>query len=345
MKVDVLVDVQMGDCGKGKVAKSLAKKYHYDAICKFNGGPNAGHAVWIGNKKHTAHMLTSGVYYTGCDVIVGPGCVVNPEQFLKEYKQFDKTFNLKGRVFIHPNTHVITADHLREDGKDTLIGTTRMGVGPAYADKYRRTGIQAKTVPELNEFTQSWPTLHFYDRILMEGSQGFWLDIDHGRYPYVTSSHIHPAHAFTTFGIPMQNLGTVWGVGKVYETYVGNNENMVTCDREEAMLIRDVGNEFGETTGRPRKIGYLNLPRLITACNMVGVNRLVLNKMDVLAGLEIFKVLTYEGVVDILEEEPFMAYIAEGLRNYVPTLVSEDDAIMFSGDKERVEALEGGVYA
>lgn len=294
MQIDVLVDVQFGDCGKGKISKWLIEQYRYWGVAKYNGGPNAGHAVWVGNTKHTAHMLTSGLYDDKAKVIIGPGCVLNVDKFLAELEHF-KAFNIEERVLIHPNVHIIQPKHIEEDGKDTKIGTTKQGMGPAYADKMLRTGIRAVDIPELQKFLMTQP---LYDNglmmnqrnILMEGSQGWWLDIDNGFYPYVTSSNIHPAHALSTFGIPAQMLRTVYGVGKVYETYVGNSDDMVHASDEDATLIRDVGHEYGETTGRARKVGYLNMGRLVNAVNQTGVEHLILNKLDVLEELNLFKV-------------------------------------------------------
>ena len=293
MKVDVLVDVQRGDCGKGKVSKSKNDKEKYDIIAKFNGGGNAGHAVWIGDNKYTAHYLTSAIYDKNSKIVIGPGCVINPDEFLIEYEQFNEEFELDGRVFIHPYTHIIQSEHVEEDSKETKIGTTKKGIGPAYSAKYARTNFRAESEPLLESFLL--PTPDVLDlkpkKILMEGSQGWWLDIDHGSYPYVTSSHMHPGFAFTTFGIPLQNLDKVIGVAKIYETYVGVSKGLVYCSEEDAHIIREAGKEYGETTGRPREIGYLNLQDLIAACNHVGVDDLYINKCDILKEVGIYKII------------------------------------------------------
>lgn len=337
VKVDVLCDVQFGDCGKGKVSKSLIARNKYDAVAKYNGGSNAGHAVWVGDKKYTAHQLTSGIYYSDCDIVIGPGCVVNVEKFLKEFNDFDKEFDLAGRVFICDNVHIVTEDHIEQETKESKIGTTRQGIGPAYSDKYRRTGLRAKDVPELAPFLLSrWMgDIESYDNVLMEGSQGFWLDIDHGAYPYVTSSHIHPAHAFTTFGLPIQSLGKVYGVGKVYETYVGTSDDIVKATLDDEELIRKAGSEYGETTGRPRKVGYLDLSKLITACNMIGVDSLVLNKMDILEELNIYK-LWFEG---LLYEFNYASEFETFVRSHIEENTDVEE-IFFSGNKEKVIEYE-----
>jgi len=302
MKISVLIDLQRGDGGKGKISKVLDEKYNYSAIIKFNGSGNAGHAVWIGDKKYTAHYLTSGIYNKDCKIVIGPGCVLNVKEFLTEFKLFDNEFELKGRTFIHPYTHIITSEHIKSDLKETKIGTTNKGNGPCYSDKYQRTGKRAESIEELKDFIlpdnivkdimKIRPTITSGHRnLLMEGSQGWWLDIDHGDYPYVTSSHIHPAFAFASFGIPMQKLGEVYGVCKIYETYVGNAKGLIQSTKEDAEKIREVGKEYGETTGRSRDIGYLDLQKLIDAINHIGVKTLFINKVDILKETKIFKIL------------------------------------------------------
>lgn len=330
MKVDVLVDVQRGDCGKGKISKSLNEKYGYDAIIKYNGGGNAGHAVWIGEEKFTAHYLTSGMYDPDTHIIIGCGCVLNPSEFLNEYNQFKDRFNLENRVFIHPYTHIITDEHIKEDSKDTKIGTTKKGIGPAYSGKYARTNKRANEIKELEPFilpTNDIKTLDIRD-ILMEGSQGWWLDIDYGAYPYVTSSHIHPGFAFTTFGIPLTNIGKVYGVAKIYETYVGQSRDLVFCDEKDAHIIREAGKEYGETTGRPREIGYLNINDLINACNFCGVNILYINKCDVLEQVGIYKIISNGNILTFENIKKMKKFINKFIKNN--TNVKK---VIFSGDK------------
>lgn len=331
MKIDVLVDVQRGDCGKGKISKSLNEKNNYDIIAKYNGGGNAGHAVWIGDNKYTAHYLTSGMYDPNTKIVIGCGCVLNVKEFLNEYNQFNEKFKLDGRVFIHPYTHIITDEHIKEDQKDKVIGTTGKGIGPTYMSKYARTGIRAENVEELKPFllpTSSINTLQS-EKILMEGSQGWWLDIDHGSYPYVTSSHIHPAFAFTTFGLPMRFLNKVYGVAKIYETYVGNAKGLVVCNEEDANIIREVGKEYGETTGRPRQIGYLNLNDLSIACSQCGVDTLYVNKCDILEQVGIFKVIVDGNIKTFGDIKDMIEYV-----NKYMSINSNVDKIIFSGTRD-----------
>ena len=350
MKVDVLVDCQFGDCGKGKISQNLNEVFEYDSICKYNGGGNSGHAVTIDGKKRTAHYLTSGVYSKNTNIAIGPGAIINPDKFLKEMDDFDD-LGIKHRTYVYPQVHITTKEHVEEDSKDEKIGTTRTGNGPTYRDKYARTGVRAESVEELHSFLVWGKRMQdkvLGERVLMEGSQGWFLDIDHGFYPYVTSSSIHPAYAFSSFGIPMDYLGTVYGVSKIYETYVGNAKNMVRCDSEkEAEKIRELGREYGETTGRPRHVGYLNIPRLIEAVNKMGVHVLFINKCDILEQLEIFKLVDYN--VDPFQHadhelvtyqfhnlELLKAHIINELHENCPTLKK----IVFSADIEGKDVVE-----
>lgn len=347
--IDVLVDLQRGDCGKGKISKVLNDKNNYSAIIKFNGSGNAGHAVWIDDKKYTAHYLTSGIYSKDTKIVIGPGCVLDPLEFLEEYNLFNKEFNLDGRLFVHPYTHIITSKHIEEDKKENKIGTTNKGNGPCYSDKYKRTGVRAKDVTDLlgdfilpdkmvKNISKLIPTYTTSPgKLLMEGSQGWWLDIDHGDYPYVTSSHIHPGFAFASFGIPLQKLGDVYGVCKIYETYVGNAKDLITSSEEDGDKIREVGKEYGETTGRPRDIGYLDIEKLIEAINQTGVKKLFINKVDVLEETGIFKIIDESVAKEDVNSLQF--YTIDEMKRYIIKKISintdiyEKD-IIFSGKKD-----------
>jgi adenylosuccinate synthase len=344
MRIDILIGLQRGDEAKGKIAKVLNDKNNYSAIIKYNGSGNAGHAVWIDDEKYTAHYLTSGIYDKDTKVVIGPGCVLNVEEFLKEFNEFDNKFKLEGRTFIHPYTHIITDDHIETDKRESKIGTTNKGNGPCYSDKYKRIGIRAEEVKELEKFILPEKTVKnifnlipnfIVDQqgdILMEGSQGWWLDIDHGDYPYVTSSHIHPAFAFASFGIPIQKLGNVYGVCKIYETYVGNATGLIQSSDEDAEKIRKVGDEYGETTGRPRDIGYLDVQKLIDAVNHNGVTTLYINKVDVLEDVKIFKLIDVDDQIkqfDTLED--MKETIIDNLMMYTEIY---REKIIFSGKKD-----------
>jgi adenylosuccinate synthase len=283
MIADVVLGLQYGDEGKGKITHHLCKTGDYTHVVRFNGGCNAGHTIYHNGKKFVTHHIPAGVFF-GIKSIIGPGCVVDPKQFFKELEELrDGGIDIDELVFIAENAHIITAEHLEEDGKDTAIGTTRRGNGPAYREKYARNGFLAKDLPYLQPYL-----VNFYDElhkntenpvILCEGAQGFGLDIDWGDYPFVTSSHCTVGSAVLN-GIPPQSIRDVWGVAKAYETYVGAKE--FESNNPIFTKIREIGKEYGATTGRNRQCGWLDLPFLEKSIKINGVNKVVFNKMDIL---------------------------------------------------------------
>ena len=203
---DVVVDVQHGDCGKGKITHHLARTGDYTHVVRYNGGHNAGHTIYHEGKKFVTHVIPCGVFF-GIESIIGPGCVVNPERLLSEMKELrDAGIDIDNLLSIAKNAHVITDWHLAEDNKDKAIGTTKRGNGPAYRDKYGRKGVRAEQVPELQEYLiDIYQEFHHNNestvKILFEGAQGFGLDIDWGDYPFVTSSHCTVGSAILN-GVP-----------------------------------------------------------------------------------------------------------------------------------------------
>jgi len=299
MLADIIVDLQYGDCGKGKVTHYLCKYKKYTHVLRYNGGCNAGHTIYHEGKKFVTHHIPSGVFH-GVKSIIGSGCVVNPAQFFKEIEELEAGgINTQGLLYIADNTHVITTKHLEEDGKDSKLGTTKQGNGPAYRDKYARVGVRAKDVPELEpylinlyeEFHESGEAV----RILCEGAQGFGLDIDHGDYPYVTSSHCTSAGALLN-AIPPSWIRDVWGVAKLYETYSGYKD----FEPKEKIFqkIRDAGEEYGATTGRARQCNWMDFNLLERAAKINGVNKLVFNKVDILEEVKVWKLINNSETVD-----------------------------------------------
>jgi adenylosuccinate synthase len=280
---DVIVDIQAGDTGKGKVCHALSKiKGEYTHIIRYNGGGNAGHTIYVDGQKVVTHFIPSGIV-NGIKSIIGPGCVVNVESLMREINDLEsKGFQVKGNLFIDKRVHLITEYHLLEDGQDTEIGTTKTGNGPAYRDKYYRKGQRAESSEVLKEYViDIYKELHGFNpcKILFEGAQGFELDVDWGDYPYVTSSHCTVGSAVLN-GVPPQSIRKVYGVAKAYNTYVGAKKFEESSEIFDK--IREIGNEYGSTTGRPRQIAWTNIDNLIRACNINGVTNLIINKMDVL---------------------------------------------------------------
>lgn len=283
MLADIVVGLSFGDEGKGKVTHHLLKNGDYTHCIRFNGGCNAGHTIYHEGVKFVTHHIPAGVFF-GVRSIIGNGCVVNIDQFNREIQMLhDGGIDTNGLIFIANNAHIITDAHLEEDGKDTTIGTTKRGNGPAYRDKYDRQGtLASEALVGTPYLIDMYRELYETDEevvILCEGAQGFGLDIDWGDYPYVTSSHCTTAGALLN-GIPPQAVRRVYGITKAYDTYVGaknfHGEGRVFD------LLQSLGNEFGATTGRPRQCNWLNVRDLKKAVDINGVTDVIINKVDIL---------------------------------------------------------------
>mgnify|MGYP003132148127 CR=1 FL=1 len=320
MLADVVIGLQHGDEAKGKVTHHLCKNGDYTHVLRFNGGCNAGHTIYHEGRKFVTHHIPAGVFY-GIKSVIGSGCVVNKEQFFKEIAELEEGgVDTKGLLFIAKNTHVITDAHLEEDGKDTKIGTTKRGNGPAYRDKYNRSGTLAKDDPELDEYVLDlYEEFHENEKVkvLCEGAQGVELDIDWGDYPYVTSSHCTTAGALLN-AIPPSWISDVWGVGKVYETYVGakNFEPL----QPHFSKLRELGEEYGATTGRPRQCNWLDLTRIARAVKINGVNKVVLNKVDVLRSLGVYRLIKDGAHVGFHSFDDMREYIEKELSTIDPEI-------------------------
>ena len=327
MIADVVVDLQYGDCGKGKVTNHLCKNGDYTHVIRYNGGQNAGHTIYHNGRKLITHHIPCGVLH-GVRSIIGPGCVIYPDQFFAEIKELEDA-GIPARRFVRVarNTHVITRDHLREDGKDTSIGTTKRGNGPAYRDKYARNGVRAEDVESLQEFlVDLYEELHNTDeevKILFEGAQGFGLDVDWGDYPFVTSSHCTTASAFLN-GVPPRSLRSVYGVAKMYETYVGAKK----FQPKEAVFdaIREAGEEYGATTARPRQCNWMNFNLLQKAVRVNGVTDLIINKVDVLEKVGEYSIILDQKTIDFKNSGEMKEFIIEN--------VDRDIEVIFSSSKE-----------
>jgi adenylosuccinate synthase len=326
---DVTVDLQHGDSGKGKIANALCASGYYTHVVRYNGGNNAGHTIYHNGKKIVTHSIPCGVIH-GIKSIIGSGCVVNVTHFLSEIKELeDAGIRCKGLVYIARNAHVITHEHLMEDRQDHNIGTTKRGNGPAYRDKYSRKGIRAEQVAELQPYLIDLYEEFYgnnnavYCRILFEGAQGFGLDVDWGDYPYVTSSHCTVGGAILN-GVAPKNIRNIWGVAKIYETYVGA-KNFEPADPifEE---MRQVGAEYGATTGRPRQCNWLNMKELNKAIEINGVNKVVFNKMDILRQLGQWKLYDTAGQLkEFTSEESMKSYISSVLPDFIREIKFSDN--------------------
>ena len=342
-KCDVIVGIQWGDEGKGKIVDKLAQEY--DMVCRSQGGHNAGHTIWVDGKRYALHLVPSGILNPKAINIIGNGVVLNPASIIKEMEQFN---NLEGRIFISDKAHLNLPYHslidiAREKLKgDNAIGTTGKGIGPAYADKINRIGHRAdallnpkqlcidimayfkenkvifdalevitpnetELLEELTQYNEKlgvfitnttnmvWKAIDEDKKILLEGAQGTLLDIDHGTYPYVTSSATVSAGACTGLGIAPCDIGTVTGIVKAYTTRVGNGPFPTEDFTQAGETMADVGKEVGTTTGRGRRCGWFDAVAVRHASRLNGCDQLSLMKIDVLDGFETIKIcVAYE---------------------------------------------------
>jgi len=320
---DVIVDLQCGDTGKGKIANYLASKENeYSHVVRYNGGGNAGHTIYYEGKKIVTHFIPVGVVH-GIKSIIGPGCVVNVKLLLEEIEYLESNgINVRDFLYVDKRVHIITEEHIKEESDESKIGTTKKGNGPAYRDKYGREGIRAGEIEELKDFVidiyEEFYGFNSNPKILFEGAQGFELDIDWGDYPYVTSSHCTVGSACLN-GVPPNKIRNVYGICKPYSTYVGSKK--FEGDDEVFEKIREVGNEYGSTTGRPRQVNWVNINTLIMAININGVTDLIVNKVDVLEKVGVFKyyyneeLIEFKSFDDFWEFFKFNIYISTDVKN------------------------------
>jgi len=335
MIADVVVDLQYGDCGKGKIAHALCREKNYTHVIRYNGGCNAGHTIYHEGVKFVTHHIPCGVFF-GIKSIIGPGCVVHVDTFLQEIEELEKSGIPAGDlVQVATNAHVITDFHRAEDGKDQAIGTTKRGNGPAYRDKYGRRGVRAIEDPRLSKYlVNMYEELYENDEfdeieILFEGAQGFGLDVDWGDYPFVPSSHCTVGSAILN-GVPPRSIRDIWGVAKIYETYVGAKSFEGPEDIFEE--IRELGQEYGATTGRPRQVNWMDFDMLKMASRINGINKLVINKMDILDEIEVWRAYSGPHMLEFSSRDDMEFWIQTKLQMDV----NEDMKIYFSGDKEHI---------
>lgn len=313
VEIDVVLDISRGDCGKGKVSHYLADHHTYTHSLRFNGGGNAGHTIYHEGKKFVTHQVPSGVFY-GIRSVIGNGCAINKRKLFEEIEYLEAGgIQVRKHLRLARNAHLITDEHLAVDGVETAIGTTRTGNGPCYSDKYGREGVRVEDdsmlcdmAVDMYEEFYSDPT---GDRVVLaEGAQGFYLDVDWGKYPYVTSSHCGIGSVLLN-GFTHKQIRYVYGVAKAYETYVGADE-FEPKGNPIFQKIRELGQEYGATTGRPRQCNWLNVPELIKAAQMNGVDEILFNKTDILDTLNAWKVRGANGeVLDLLSKASFQDYL------------------------------------
>ena len=279
-KVDIVCGLTWGDEGKGKIIGELLKNKTYDWVCRWNGGSNAGHTIYLKNKKYHTHIVPSGILYN-IKCYIGPECYVNIDDLVSELDYLKENGFDISLLKIAPNVKIISHSHKQEDANNPK--STGKGIGPCARDKYARKASQFKDVcPEhLKSFIMNE---ELYGTILCEGAQGFWLDINYGNYPYVTSSVTLPYSA-CSLGFPPCKINTIYGAAKIYDTRVGYDpdfEDLWQPEDEIIKQIAEVGKEYGTTTGRPRNVSWLNYDKLVKSINISGTNVVIISKVDVL---------------------------------------------------------------
>lgn len=355
--VDVILGLQWGDEGKGKIVDYFARDY--DLVARFQGGPNAGHTLYVNDKKVVLHQIPSGVFHKGIINLIGNGVVLDPVTLKRECETVASFgIDIKKNLFIAERTHLILPTHRALDKAAELskgnqkIGSTLKGIGPTYMDKTGRNGLRVGDLLD-KHFTTSYIKLRlkhqrlldnynfqedisaweeeFFEaveflkelnivngeyfinqqikagkRILAEGAQGSMLDIDFGTFPYVTSSNTISAGVCSGLGIAPHHIRDVIGVTKAYCTRVGGGPFPTELDNATGEELRKIGNEFGATTGRPRRCGWIDLVALNFACMINGVTKIVMTKADVLDAFEELQVCTdYRLDGQICREVPF----------------------------------------
>jgi adenylosuccinate synthase len=359
MAVDLLLGLQWGDEGKGKIVDVLTKGY--DLIARFQGGPNAGHTLIFDGQKHVLHTIPSGIFHDNAVNIVGNGVVVDPVIFKKELDNLAPyNLDLNAKLVISRKAHLILPTHRLLDAASEAskgkakIGSTLKGIGPTYMDKTGRNGMRAGDL-ELSDWKERYQALtkkhlnmlSHYDvkldynleeleeeffigvdrlrelkfvdseeymfqaikngtKILAEGAQGSLLDVDFGTYPFVTSSTTTAAGACTGLGVAPNKIGSVYGIFKAYTTRVGSGPFPTELFDEDGARMAKVGHEFGATTGRPRRCGWLDLVALKYAVQVNGVTELMMMKADVLSGFDKLQVCTaYKYKGEVIEHFPY----------------------------------------
>lgn len=358
MAVDVILGLQWGDEGKGKIVDYLADKY--DMVCRFQGGPNAGHTIKFDNKKYVLHTIPSGILRPRITNIIGNGVVLDPITMVREMEALDTSkIEYHSRLFISRKAHLILPTHRYLDAASeaskglSKIGSTLKGIGPTYMDKTGRNGLRVGDLESPNfvsvynnlkekhlKLLQLYPEvdfdlqaeedkffasielikkLHFVNseylvnaalnqgkQILAEGAQGSMLDIDFGTYPFVTSSNTISAGVCSGLGIAPNKIREVIGIAKAYCTRVGSGPFPTELNDATGEKLRSIGQEFGATTGRPRRCGWIDIPQLKYTIMLNGVTQIIITKMDVLDDFETIKVATtYEYSGMTTQEIPF----------------------------------------
>jgi len=326
--VDIIFGLAWGDEGKGKISNAISK--NYDIVCRWNGGHNAGHTVYINDKKYKTHVIPCGIFQNKLSVI-GPNCVINVDKFYDEIDYLEKEGFDTSLIKVSPKAHIITEKHIEYDLKflKTKFGTTGQGIAPAYSDKALRIGKLAQNYLDKKYLWDG----RLYGEILCEGAQSFWLDINYGDYPYVTSSETLPYSA-CSLGFSPKKVRNIIGVAKIYDTKSGVDPlfpESLWQDQELNMII-ELGKEFGSTTGRKRMVNWLNLNKLIDAIKISGVTKLIINKCDIFEQMDTYKLYQNNDLYKFDTLSAMQSFI----KTYLNHSINDYIEVIFSGNKESI---------
>lgn len=331
-KADVVVGCSFGDEGKGKVVYDLLKKNNYNLCVRFNGSGNAGHTVYENNKKFVVHQLPVGMLLENTYNLISSDCLIDIVRLKSEIWDLkEKGINIDGRLFISKACHIITQECIDYDKENNRVGTTGSGIGPTYSQKMLRIGKRVEDfeneimnlgvqVVDMRKFWTSDFVMQNIKTVLLEGAQGFELDINWtNHYPYCTSSTCSVAGAVNT-GIPLKSIKNIYGVTKAYDTYVGTLQFQPEEYSYELNLIGDLGHEYGSTTGRRRQCNFLNLDNLIEALKLNSCNICIINKVDILNQASIYR-LYYQNEIhffqNLIDMQSFISNKLSGIVNEV----------------------------
>ena len=335
MGCTVIVGTDFGDEGKGKVVDYYAQVV--DVVVRYAGGPNAGHTIYYNGAKIVLRLVPSGIFNEGVRCILAQGMVIDPIVLSKEILNLrHKGIDLADRLHVSNRAHVITAKHIEDDKGSPLcnkVGTTKKGIGPAYTDKASRSGLRIHDLITATDKDMTWlrsiaggkeeavelkeaidiirpfvtDTAYLVNtciasghEVLFEGAQGTMLDIDHGTYPFVTSSNSIAGGACTGSGVGPNKIGQVVGITKAYSTRVGDGPFPTEVNGDISETIRQAGGEFGSVTKRPRRIGWFDVPLTKYAAMINGLDVLIVTKLDILSSLDKIKVCVSYGGLDIV---------------------------------------------
>ena len=328
---DIVCGLAWGDEAKGKITSQLASSGDYDYVCRWAGGNNAGHTVYVDGQKYKTHLIPSGIFY-GIKSVIGPGCVVNVKSFFKEIEYLNKHGFNTSLVKISPRAHVVTEEHILRDKNNQYekLGTTAKGIGPCYADKSKRTGIR---VEDFDDFKSYIWDAKLEGKVLCEGAQGFWLDLDYGNYPFVTSSTTLP-YAACSLGFAPQKIRRVYGAAKIYDTRSGLDPEFpeTLLDDPELTKIGMLGQEYGVTTGRRRKVNWLNLSKLVQSVNISGCTDVIISKVDILKELNYFKIYYNNQLIEFENLNQIKTYVLSTVKKNCELV----ERVIFSSSPKKI---------